>query len=183
MLDGVALPRDPADEELGTIVTGVAAPKVLARYTANDNPAVIAGDVPADLRRMVTNATTGGTQYASIVECNAATANAKARPFQLQWGTTPKMTFKVTSYRHVSCLNDPAVPGAPNGFDTQTGDADGTLDGVAGHRIEWSIVDGGAMSADRIQARIVRVSDGTVLRTISGAPTAGIGHFASAPSP
>lgn len=144
---------------------------------------MIAGEVPADLWRMVTNATTGATQYASIVECNAATANAKARPFTLQWGTTTKTTFKVTSYRHVSCLNDPAVPGAPNGFDTQTGDAIGTPDGVAGHRIEWSVVDGGAVAADRIQAQIVRVSDGTVIRTISGAPAAGMGHFASAPSP
>ena len=39
------------------------------------------------------------------------------------------------------------------------------------------------MANDRIQARIVRVSDGTVIRTISGAPTAGIGHIASAPTP
>ena len=93
------------------------------------------------------------------------------------------MTFKVTTYRHVDCLNDAAVPGATNGFDTQAGDADGTLDGVAGHRLEWTIVDGGAVTADRIQARIVRVSDGSVIRTISGAPTTGIGHFASVPSP
>src|SRR4051794_28254578 len=47
VLDGVALPRDPADEDVGAIVSGVAASKVLARYTANNNPAVIASDLDA----------------------------------------------------------------------------------------------------------------------------------------
>src|SRR4051812_33114425 len=107
VLDGVALPRDPADEDVGAIVSGVDAPKVLARYTANDNPAVIAADVPADLRRMVSNATVASTRFASIVECTAASANAKARPFTVQWETS---TFKVTNYRRVACLNDAAWP-------------------------------------------------------------------------
>src|SRR4051794_12100969 len=47
VLNGVALPRDPADEDVGAIVSGVAASKVLARYTANNNPAVIASDLDA----------------------------------------------------------------------------------------------------------------------------------------
>src|SRR3954469_9228111 len=47
VLDGVALPRDPADEDVGAIISGVKDSKVLARYTANQNPAVIPSDPDA----------------------------------------------------------------------------------------------------------------------------------------
>lgn len=60
---------------------------------------------------------------------------------------------------------------------------DGTLNGVAGFRITWTFVDGGAIANDRVQARIVRLSDGAVIRTISGTPSGGTGHFALAPTP
>jgi hypothetical protein len=36
---------------------------------------------------------------------------------------------------------------------------------------------------DRVQARIVRLSDGAVIRTINGTPSSGTGHFAMAPTP
>jgi uncharacterized protein YvpB len=42
VLDGVALPRDPAGVEIGAAITGVAESKILARYAATGNPAIIA---------------------------------------------------------------------------------------------------------------------------------------------
>ena len=75
-------------------------------------------EIALDQRRMVTNTTTAGTTYASIVECNAETANAKARPFQLQWSSGSVQKFVVKAYRDVRCFDDASVAGAPNGFDT-----------------------------------------------------------------
>ena len=183
MLQNVSLPHTNEDIEFAAPITGAPAPKVLARYASNNNPAVLATEMPLDQRRMVTNATTAGTTYASIVECNAETANAKARPFQVQWNSGGTQKFVVKGYRDVRCFDDSSVAGAPNGFDTQTGEADGTLNGVAGFRITWTFVDGGAIANDRVQARIVRLSDGAVIRTISGTPSGGTGHFAMAPTP
>ena len=135
-LDGVSLPHTNDDIEFAAPVTGAPATKVLARYASNNNPAVLATELPLDQRRMVTNTKTDGTTYASIVECNAETANAKARPFQLQWTSGTVQKFVVKAYRDVRCFDDSSVAGAPNGFDTQTGEADGTLNGVAGFRID-----------------------------------------------
>jgi hypothetical protein len=182
-LDGVFLPHTADDVEFAATITGAPAAKVLARYANNNNPAVLATELPLDQRRMVTNTTTAGTAYASIVECNAETANAKARPFQLQWSSGSVQKLVVKFYRDVRCFDDSSVAGAPNGFDTQTGEADGTRNGVSGFRITWTIVDGGATPSDRIQARIVRLSDGAVIRTISGTPSGGTGHMAMVPTP
>src|SRR3954469_15309455 len=180
-LDGVALPHSSSDVNFMAQISGTPASKVLARYVSNNNPAVLASDITLDARRMVTNTTVAGTQYASIVECNAETANTKARPFYLQWVDGGAKQFKVTGYREVQCSNDSNVAGAPNGFDTQIGEADGAINGVTGYRVFWTIVDGGATANDRIDARIVRLSDGAVIRTISGTPAGGTGHTAMAP--
>jgi uncharacterized protein YvpB len=47
VLAGVALPRDPAGVEIGAPLTGVDTHRVIARYTSNNNPAVIVSDLDA----------------------------------------------------------------------------------------------------------------------------------------
>src|SRR4051794_28484875 len=180
-LDDVALPHSSSDVNFMAQISGAPASKVLARYVSNNNPAVLASDITLDARRMVTNTTVAGTTYASIVECNAETANTRARPFYLQWSDGGVQQFKVKGYRDVQCLDDSNVAGAPNGFDTQIGEADGAINGVSGYRVFWTIVDGGATASDRIDARIVRLSDGATIRTVSGTPAGGTGHTAMAP--
>src|SRR4051794_25872582 len=180
-LDDVALPHSSSDVNFMAQISGAPASKVLARYVSNNNPAILASDITLDARRMVTNTTVAGTTYASIVECNAETANTKARPFYLQWSDGGVQQFKVKGYRDVQCLDDSNVAGAPNGFDTQIGEADGAINGVSGYRVFWTIVDGGATASDRIDARIVRLSDGATIRTVSGTPAGGTGHTAMAP--
>jgi hypothetical protein len=47
VLAGVALPRDPTGMEIGSQVTGVDTHRVLARYSSNNNPAVLVRDLDA----------------------------------------------------------------------------------------------------------------------------------------
>ena len=45
VLDNVTLPHTAEDIEFAALVTGAAAPTVLARYASNDNPAILAADI------------------------------------------------------------------------------------------------------------------------------------------
>lgn len=138
------------------------------------------------MHRLGTYATKDGTKYASIVDCDAATANSKNRPFYVQWtsgGTTKQ--FKAGTYSNVSCFDDPSVPGnRPAGFDTQTGEATGTLNGSPGYKLTWKATDGGtAANSDTIDLKVVKVSDNSTQRTASGTLASGSAHDALPPAP
>jgi hypothetical protein len=135
--------------------------------------------------RMATNATKDGAQYASIVDCSAAQANAKNRPFTVQWsdgGVTRR--FTTSSYNSVTCFDDPSVPGnRPAGFDTQTGEALGKINGVSGYKLTWTASDGGtAANSDKIDLKITKVSDGSTEKTVNGTLAAGTAHSALPPA-
>jgi hypothetical protein len=122
--------------------------------------------------RMVSNAKRGGARFASIVDCDAATANAKNRPFEIRWSGK---RFSATLYSDVSCFDDPSFtpspPPATTEFDTQTGTAAGTLNGSPGYYLEWRLEDHGAPSpADAARLLITRESDGMVIKDIPLGP-------------
>lgn len=118
--------------------------------------------------KMVSNATRSGAKFASIIDCDAATANAKHRPFDVQWSSGGTKTFKLTSVSSVSCFDDPSFTPSPTPatttFDTQTGTGVGTLNGNSGYTLEWRLEDHGAPSADdAARLKITRNSDGHVM--------------------
>jgi hypothetical protein len=97
--------------------------------------------------RMVGNGVRQGARYASNVDCPAALANARNRPFTVAWGTS---TFKLTHVNSVACINDPAFTPSPApatmAFDTQTGEAAGTVNGSPGYTLTWRLEDHGSPS-------------------------------------
>lgn len=118
--------------------------------------------------KMVSNATRSGAKFASIVDCDAATANANHRPFDVAWSGK---TFKLTSVSSVSCFDDPAFTPSPTpattAFDTQTGSGPGTLNGNPGYTLQWRLEDHGAPSADDAASlKITRNSDGAVVLNV-----------------
>jgi hypothetical protein len=134
--------------------------------------------------RMVTNTTKDGVKYASIVDCDAATANTKSRPFYVQWSSGGTKTFRATHYDSVSCSDDPSVPGnRPAGFDSQTGTATGTLNGTSGYRLTWTASDGGtAANSDKIDLKVTKISDGSTQKSLSGTLSSGTAHSALPPA-
>ncbi len=86
----------------------------------------------------ITDPATGTTgSYAYIMSCDPT---APAGPFEVRYGTH---RFRLTTVHGVSCADYSNVTTPAAGFDTQTGNGTGTLDGVAGAYFEWTFVDGG----------------------------------------
>lgn len=118
--------------------------------------------------RMVSNASRGGATFASIIDCPAATANAKNRPFTIKWSGK---TFKLTSVSEDSCFDDPSFTPSPaplaTDFDTQTGTGAGTVNGVSGYTLTWRLEDHGAPNPnDAAALKITKDSDGSVVLNV-----------------
>jgi hypothetical protein len=126
------------------------------------------GPSSGNIGRMVSNGKRSGATFASNVDCDAAVATGRARPFQIQWSNGGTKTFKATSYSAVNCFDDPSFTPSPSpattAFDTQTGTAAGTLNGAPGYTLEWRLEDHGAPNpADAARLKVTRNSDGAVV--------------------
>jgi hypothetical protein len=119
--------------------------------------------------RMVSNARRGVATFASIIDCSAAVANSRSRPFTVQWSGN---TFRLSSVTAVSCFNDPGFAPSPApatlAFDTQEGTGAGRVNGVSGYTLEWRLEDRGAPSpGDRARLRITRNSGSVVVLNVT----------------
>lgn len=138
-------------------------------------------------RRMVGNGTRNRATYASIVDCDRATANAKSRPFTVKWtvsGVT--RTFQAKNFLFVQCDDDPAVPTPAAGFDTQRGTATGTLQvgnraPQTGYQLIWKLVDGGATANDRAGLLVKDAGGSTTVFEEGFGPIGGPGNTALNP--
>jgi hypothetical protein len=133
--------------------------------------------------RMVSNAKQGTVTFASNVDCPAAVANARNRPFIVQQGAN---MFRMTSVNAVRCFDDgdwvPSPAPATMAFDTQEGTAAGTLNGVPGYTLSWRLEDHGAPStADRARLRVTRDSDGAKIIDVPLSPLSSGQNYALAP--
>jgi hypothetical protein len=156
-------------------------PKATAQKTYQQG-----GGEPSVDGRMVSNAKRLGATFASNIDCPAATANARNRPFQVQWNDGGAKSFKLTSVTTDRCFNDPSFtpspPPATMAFDTQTGTGAGTVNGQPGYTIEWRLEDHGAPSpADAARLKITRNSDNSVVLDVPLGPLSSGQNFALPP--
>jgi hypothetical protein len=141
----------------GTPATGLFAFSGVGGGTVGNLP----GKVSA--RGTATGDSAESVKFSAITNCNPASST---RPSIVQWGA---MKFTKTTVTQSSCFDDPDVPGTPaSGFDTQTGKANGTLQGGGAATLDWKYVDGGPGSSpnDKVSF-VVKNAGGTTLLSVS----------------
>ncbi|MDP8962214.1 MAG: hypothetical protein M3N32_11440 [Actinomycetota bacterium] len=112
----------------------------------------------------------GVTYGLGRVNCNG-TFGPGNTTIEVNWDGTSNH-FHATRLLSVTCSNQPGVdPEQPSAcFDTITGTATGTLNGVAGATLEFTFVDAGEPGIDNDRADIlIRDEDGNVVLDVQGA--------------
>ena len=117
--------------------------------------------------------TGGGAVSAADLDYELHTLNCPGQPGNQAphlVATWDNYKFVVTSYTNVTCFDDPNVPnGASADFDTITGTAVGTLNGVPGATAQFTFVDGGEglpPNGDRVTLIVSNVNNVVVLNVV-----------------